>query len=135
MSGSSRAMRWLIGLAFPLALVVGWQIAADARVLSPVFFPAPSRALGVLIERIGDGSIWPPIVATLWRMLVGWLLAGLAAGAPASSSFGGAGLKESRIFSAATQSWAQICGICSKTVSAGNRSFIKCGMRCWRRSP
>ena len=78
MSGSSRAMRWLIGLAFPLALVVGWQIAADARVLSPVFFPAPSRALGVLIERIGDGSIWPPIVATLWRMLVGWLLAGLA---------------------------------------------------------
>ena len=68
----------MFGLAFPLVLLAAWQVAADARVLSPVFFPAPSRALGVLVDRIGDGSIWPPILATLWRMLVGWLLAGLA---------------------------------------------------------
>ncbi len=68
----------LIGLAAPLALILVWQVLADLRVLSPVFFPAPSRALGVLAERLADGSIWPPVFATLRRMIVGWLLAGLA---------------------------------------------------------
>lgn len=67
-----------IGLAFPLALLGLWQLLADARVLNPVFFPAPSRAVGVLADRIADGSLWPPLWATLWRMLVGWLFAGIA---------------------------------------------------------
>lgn len=74
---STRLKQWLIGLALPLALVATWQLLADARVLSPVFFPAPSRAIGVLIDRAGNGSLWPPLLATLWRMLLGWLLAGL----------------------------------------------------------
>ncbi len=75
--GSAAFKRWAIGLAFPALLVVLWQVLADARVLNPVFFPAPSRAAAVLRERMADGSLWPPIIATLWRMLVGWLLAGL----------------------------------------------------------
>ena len=86
---TSAASRLLIGLAVPVALIVTWQLLADARVLSPVFFPAPSRAIGVLVERVVDGSIWPPVIATLWRMLVGWLLAGLvgvALGAAIGSS-------------------------------------------------
>lgn len=74
---SARVRQLLIGIAFPLALLAAWQVLADARVLNPVFFPAPSRALGVLAERVADGSVWPPLLATLWRMLVGWLLAGL----------------------------------------------------------
>ena len=41
MTLSPRAARWLIGLAFPVALITVWQLLADARVLSPVFFPAP----------------------------------------------------------------------------------------------
>ena len=74
---TARLKRILVGVAFPLALLALWQVLADARVLNPVFFPAPSRALGVLAERVADGSLWPPLLATLWRMLVGWLLAGL----------------------------------------------------------
>ena len=74
---TSRSARWLIGLSLPVLLIVIWQILADARVLSPVFFPAPSRAVGVLIGRVADGSLWPPLFATVWRMLLGWLLAGL----------------------------------------------------------
>ena len=54
----------------------------------------------------------------------------LGAGAAAAGFFGGAGLKESRIFSAATANCERMCGICSKTVSAGSRSFISRGMRC-----
>jgi sulfonate transport system permease protein len=78
-----------IGLAAPLALIAAWQLLAELRVLSPVFFPAPSRAVAVLVERIADGTLWPPILASLWRMLVGWLLAsllGVALGALIGSS-------------------------------------------------
>ncbi len=72
-----RLNRWLVGFALPVALIAMWQLLADARVLSPVFFPAPSRAVGVLVDRVADGSLWPPLLATVWRMLLGWLLAGL----------------------------------------------------------
>lgn len=72
-----RLKRWLVGFALPVALIAVWQLLADARVLSPVFFPAPSRAVGVLVDRVVNGSLWPPLFATVWRMLLGWLLAGL----------------------------------------------------------
>ena len=73
----SMLIRWLTGLAVPVVFVLLWQVLADARVLSPVFFPAPSRAVAALVERATDGTLWPPILATLWRMLVGWALASL----------------------------------------------------------
>jgi hypothetical protein len=80
-----------------------------------------ARATGVLSSPFVEAITAAPAVAAL---------AGLAAGAPASGFFAGAGFNESRIFSAATQSCARMCGICSKTVSAGSRSFIKRGIRC-----
>ena len=81
--------RLFVGLAFPAILLVLWQVLSDARVLSPVFFPAPSRAIDVLFERIADGSFWPPLSATLVRMAVGWFLAsllGIVLGAAIGSS-------------------------------------------------
>ncbi len=69
--------RWLIGAALPVALFGSWQVLAQAQLLSPVFFPAPSRAIGALVDRITDGTLWPPLIATVWRMLLGWLLAGI----------------------------------------------------------
>ena len=85
-----------------------------------------ARAAGVLSSPLVEAITGPATVA---------VFAGLAAGAPESGFFGGAGLKESRIFSAAAASCERMCGICSKTVSAGNRSFIKRGMTCCRNSP
>ena len=64
-------------LAFAIALLSAWQILAQSQIISPVFFPAPSRAFEVLISRFADGSIWPSIEATSLRMLVGWVLASL----------------------------------------------------------
>ena len=80
--------RW-IGLAFAAGLLLAWQLASDARVLSPVFFPAPSRAVAALWERIVDRTLWPSLAQTLMRMAIGWLLAGLigvALGAAIGSS-------------------------------------------------
>src|SRR3954470_14973355 len=71
-----------------------------------------ARATGVVSSPLVDAITGAPAVATF---------VALAAGAPASGFFaaaGGAGLKESRIFSAAATSCERICGICSKTVSA-----------------
>ena len=80
-----------------------------------------ARATGVLNS---------PFVEAITGAGAGAVFAALAAGAVAAGFLGGAGLKESRIFSAATASCERMCGICSKTVSAGRRSFINRGMMC-----
>ena len=79
----------LAALGFALSLLVAWQLLADARLISPIFFPSPLRALDVLRHRLADGSLWLPLVATSLRMIIGWLLAsviGIAFGAAIGSS-------------------------------------------------
>jgi hypothetical protein len=78
-----------------------------------------ARAVGVLMSPTVEAIGVEPLVT---------VLTGLGAGAPASVFFGGAGLNESRIFSAAMTTCSRICGICSKTVSAGKRSFMMRGI-------
>jgi sulfonate transport system permease protein len=76
-------------MGFALALIIAWQVLADVRLISPIFFPAPSRALDVLAARVMDGSIFAPLAATVLRMIFGWLfacLAGVALGAAIASS-------------------------------------------------
>ena len=79
----------IAAVGFALALILGWQLLAELKLISPIFFPSPSRALSVLAARILDGSIWTPLVATGLRMLFGWALAslaGIAIGAAIGSS-------------------------------------------------
>jgi sulfonate transport system permease protein len=76
-------------VGFALGLIIVWQLLAEARLISPIFVPAPSRALGVLAGRVADGSIFAPLAATVLRMIFGWLLAclaGIALGAAIASS-------------------------------------------------
>jgi sulfonate transport system permease protein len=85
----SRAITMIGAAGFALGLIVAWQVLAEARLISPIFFPAPSRALDVLAARVMDGSIFAPLVATVLRMIFGWLLAclaGIALGAAIASS-------------------------------------------------
>jgi len=88
-------VKWLFGplqlaaLAFALSLLIGWQLLADAELISPIFFPSPLRALTVLWQRLNEGTIWASIIATVLRMTIGWLLAsvlGIALGAAIGSS-------------------------------------------------
>jgi sulfonate transport system permease protein len=79
----------LPALAFAIGLLLVWQLLTELRVISPIFFPAPSRAFEVLAARFADGSIWPSIEATSLRMLFGWMFAsllGIAIGAAIGSS-------------------------------------------------
>jgi sulfonate transport system permease protein len=79
----------IAALGFALALILTWQLLAELKFISPIFFPSPSRAGAVLLARVLDGSIWTPFVATGLRMLLGWVLAsfvGIAIGAAIGSS-------------------------------------------------
>jgi sulfonate transport system permease protein len=82
-------MRRSIGIAIGsalllLAILALWQLVSDQRLISPVFFPPPSRVAVALYNQAVSGSLWFPLLMTSLRMLSGWLLAvfiGLSLGA------------------------------------------------------
>jgi ABC-type nitrate/sulfonate/bicarbonate transport system permease component len=67
----------LLALLFAAALIGLWQMAADARLVSPVFFPSPQRTLAALVAMEERGDLWRPMAATALRMFYGWVLASL----------------------------------------------------------
>lgn len=67
----------LLALLFATALIGLWQMAADARLVSPVFFPSPQRTLAALVAMEERGDLWRPMAATSLRMFYGWVLASL----------------------------------------------------------
>ena len=76
-------------LGFLAAALLAWKFASDAKLINPLWFPAPERAVGVLVDWIRSGELWDPLGKTVWRMLAGWLaasLAGVALGAAIASS-------------------------------------------------
>ena len=81
---------WMAGsLAFFLALLLAWKLAADAKLLNALWFPGPDRSFAKLWEWVVTGALWQPLWATVWRMLAGWLLAcavGVGLGAAIASS-------------------------------------------------
>jgi sulfonate transport system permease protein len=74
---------------FALGLILLWQLAADLKIISPIFFPSPGRTLGELYSQVTSGRLWQPLGATMLRMVYGWVLAsllGVALGAAIGSS-------------------------------------------------
>jgi sulfonate transport system permease protein len=84
--------RWgdhLGALGFAAALLIVWQVLADHKLISPVFFPPPSRTFAELWYQIAHGLLWEPLGATALKMFYGWALAsllGVALGAAIGSS-------------------------------------------------
>ena len=76
-------------LAFLVAVVLAWKLVADAKLVNPMFLPAPDRAFATLAGWIESGELWDPLSKTVWRMFAGWIaasLAGIALGAAIASS-------------------------------------------------
>jgi ABC-type nitrate/sulfonate/bicarbonate transport system permease component len=63
---------------FAVAVIIIWQLAADAKLISPVFFPSPMRTFAALSAMEERGDLWKPMAATALRMFYGWVLASLA---------------------------------------------------------
>ncbi|MFK0166964.1 ABC transporter permease [Rhizobium sp. NPDC090279] len=78
-------MRWgsrLLFLAGSLAVAIFlvwlWQLAADHRLVNPVFLPGPDRAWKALMTGFSQGDLGAKLLATIERMFWGWLIASLA---------------------------------------------------------
>ncbi|HWI36263.1 MAG TPA: ABC transporter permease [Burkholderiales bacterium] len=81
--------RALPPILFGLLLIGLWQLAAELKVINPVFFPSPGRTFGELYMQVTSGRLWQPLGATALRMLYGWALAcvlGIALGAAIGTS-------------------------------------------------
>jgi ABC-type nitrate/sulfonate/bicarbonate transport system permease component len=79
---TQRLVDWLGSAAVLAALVALWWAASNAAWVSRVFLPTPQAALASLAEGLnlrgrGDGELLAFTLATVSRMLEGWLLASL----------------------------------------------------------
>ena len=78
MSGLERSL-WYLGSIAVTALLVGlWQFVADHGGIPPVFLPGPDKAWDALMSGLASGPIAKVTLATLRRMIYGWVLASLA---------------------------------------------------------
>ena len=69
---------WLGSAAVFCGFILLWSIASHAGWISRVFLPTPQATLASLREGLDSGELWSFTVATIGRMLQGWLLASLA---------------------------------------------------------
>ncbi len=68
-----------LGLALPVTLAAGWEIAVDAGAASGRLLPPPSRIGATLLELAASGDLLSHVEATLIRVGLGFLC-GAAAG-------------------------------------------------------
>ncbi len=67
---------WRLGsLAVAASFVRIWQAVADHRLVSPVFLPGPGRAWDALLRGFERGALATNLLATVERMVLGWLIA------------------------------------------------------------
>lgn len=77
-------MRHVWSVCGLLCLIALWWLASHFQWLSKVFLPTPEATLASLVEGLTTGDLMQFTLATVARMLVGWLLAsilGIALGA------------------------------------------------------
>lgn len=80
---SSRFGGW-IALALVIAI---WQAAGSAKLVNPLFLPAPSAIVRAIYELAMSGALWQHLSASIVRIGVGWVL-GTAAGVAVGFAIG-----------------------------------------------
>jgi sulfonate transport system permease protein len=67
-------LRFAVAAAFPLLLLIVWQIVSDKHLLNASVFPSPKRIAAALVQMIGKGTYHQHIIASVLRVLRGFLL-------------------------------------------------------------
>lgn len=83
-AGLSNATSWLLALAFPLSLALGWELAVGSGMASGRLLPPPSRIIATVYDLAATGALAEHVLATLRRVLFGFacgVVAGTALGA------------------------------------------------------
>jgi NitT/TauT family transport system permease protein len=68
-----------MAVAVPLGLLALWEVAARLTVLSPRYFPPPSRVGAVLVESFAEGDLGGETAVTLTRLALAFALAAVPA--------------------------------------------------------
>jgi sulfonate transport system permease protein len=75
---------WLLGLIVPVGLALGWEFAVTFGFGNGRLLPPPSKVLGTLWQLAKSGDLTVHVLATVWRIALGFLfgvIAGTALGA------------------------------------------------------
>jgi NitT/TauT family transport system permease protein len=68
-----------MALAVPLGLLALWELLARLAVLSPRYFPPPTRVAAVLVDSVADGDLGGETLVTLTRLGLAFVLAAVPA--------------------------------------------------------
>ncbi|MCC6949190.1 MAG: ABC transporter permease [Bradyrhizobiaceae bacterium] len=68
------ALRFLLGIALPVVLGIGWELAVRAGLAEGRLMPPPSRIFQTLYDLAVTGELWVHMGATLGRVGAGFLL-------------------------------------------------------------
>jgi len=68
-----------ISTVFLIALFVIWCVLTYGGLVSPIFLPTPTAILEAAVEGARDGSLWADTWASIYRIMVGWLISTLVA--------------------------------------------------------
>ncbi len=69
----------LMALAVPLGLLALWELLARLAVLSPRYFPPPTRVGAVLVDSFAEGDLGGETLVTLTRLALAFVLAAVPA--------------------------------------------------------
>lgn len=72
----------------PFALLVIWSVASQLKLIDVFLFPSPFATVNELYKIIATGMIFSDLIATLWRVVLSFLIA-LAIGLPIGLILGG----------------------------------------------
>lgn len=91
-----RRWRLVLGLLLPVGAALLWEAAVRAGWVQGRLMPPPSRIGETLLALARSGDLWPHLLATLWRVGVGFGL-GVAAGTALGALAGASGLARALI--------------------------------------
>ncbi len=79
MSGESKGLERIVGIATPLALLGAWEIAGRFGLIDVRFFPPPSNIMHQVGVLLASGELVTNTLASLRRLALGMLLGGVPA--------------------------------------------------------
>jgi sulfonate transport system permease protein len=69
---NSSALRWLVGVVFPVLLVFLWQVAVEKNWVNPLLLPAPDLVWTALKDLYSSGELWTNLKMSLSRIAYGF---------------------------------------------------------------
>ncbi|MFO7321929.1 MAG: ABC transporter permease [Chloroflexota bacterium] len=68
-----------LGASFILLILLIWTVVTHAELIDPLFLPSPAAIIAEGIAQAQSGMLWADAGASIYRIVVGWLIATLFA--------------------------------------------------------